>query len=411
MHGRIVVGLALVVLAGCVQQMGDLAPPAEPGPAAWSSTTVWSERACTACHLGPTDYWQPAWDPSTSGWNLSVSPRWPQAPFLVVHGGTSADPVLLDSWNETIPDWRPGQTASFTFDVPDGAAALVVSADLRDGPLACADDVSYCQSRDKIALTLQGPDLRVEAMGPEPGLPVAVVEGPAAGVWRAEVLLEEAERPLGTGHVQAEVLGGALLRPGAALGFNGTTFPEGAWARVWVHHDHALFQTRDFDESDVGTATVRFASGNATPPDLGRLDEPRQVLDASHLRPQAYADAEGRDHDLGYGSDGFWYYTEWTEPVPAGTARIRFEHTWDPPVELDDLMLKVSHPGEPFYRVPAAIGRGAGFATYAVEVDGTQWEPAGGSTRWEVVEFVEEDVGSPKASAVQTRLRVFLEPG
>lgn len=388
-----VVGLLVAaVLAGCAE-VDDGAIAAAPD---FYSATVLPEGSyhCAGCHYGVDPVWLTEWqEVGSDEWDLIVRSAWPDVELVsvdVVAGNET--PLVLDSgfiYDEFQGTWEYG------FEVPAGASSLFVrfyteQTFTQVGPTLVPNGGSY---RSPTTLTLVAPDGdRIEVPGPEEELKQITLLGPAPGAWMLIGTVEDADATYrarayiqaGAGQAAADLAFG----DDAVFRFNGTTPPDVSLA-IRPYHDHAPFEYGgldwDYADSFVYGAALRTILGAAPAPYTWTTkvvdpfwDGAREVSiqgDRTFLMAAAYQEEGGTQReDTVTGKASSPYYYSPSDPVPPGTGTVRFELTWDPPVEEPDLQLRYGPAGTPYYRDAEVVERGAGYATFEAEWKSEWWD-------------------------------------
>lgn len=424
-----VAALFAIVVAGCVWLTDEAEEDDGPDPE-WhmSSEVVYQQGFCGDCHYGLTEFWLADWQREADNWTLTVKPRYPEAPLYAVQ--VDDEPVVdATEWEQQT--WAKGDTRTIAFDVDEADHVLFKA--FGTGPAQSMLDATETR-RDVIetALVLTAPDgTRHEATGPENDLRIVVAPG-QAGRWEAHVTFVDGELPDGRLFTYRELLRGDVterLDPGQERVFrfpaNQTGAPPQTTLRLQPHHDHAAFQNSDWDAHDSTWFEVTYSPrpGPAPGPpswnqtaidDMWDGRDEYLVHEMQGTMEALYVDEPGHN-DVGIGSSYPHFQSPDASPVIAGTDHLRFELTWDPPIDEPALMVKVSPAQWPYFIYPEAEHREPGRAVFEVRIVPMWWEAPDQTLEWyepgvvrshfDIAPHIEED-GDPHLLSLDYTLRV-----
>ncbi len=387
---RFLLLLVAVATAGCLWLDAETPEP-EPVARSWhlSSDVVVQEGFCGDCHYGMTEMWLADWEQDALGWNLTVRPRWVEAPLVAVQVGS-----LLEASGWHAAEVGIGETHTVSFDAGDADHVLFKA--YGSGP--AHDVLALSANRQDVVVTklvLTAPDgTAYDATGPEEDLRIVIAPG-APGTWQAQVTYVDGP-PGGSVHTYYELLEGDVVsdvQDEAKFRFlsNETGAPPVVDLRVQPHHDHALFQNSDWDSMDSTAFGITYT------PQSGPWPEPRTwnetEIDAFWPADEylfhsftgslmgVYQDQPGHN-DLGFGGGYPGFSSPDGDPVLPGTRSIRLELTWSPATEEPALNVKFSPAHWVYFLYPDATERGPGRAVFEVPITPVWWEEPDQTLEW-----------------------------
>ncbi len=387
---RLLLLVIAVALAGCLWLDEELPAP-ETEERSWhlSSDVVLHEGFCGDCHYGMTEMWLADWEQDALGWNLTIRPRWVEAPLVAVQVGS-----LIETSGWQAAPVGLGETHTVSFEAGDADHVLFKA--YGSGP--ANDALTLSANRQDVVVTkvvLTAPDgTAYDAVGPEEDLRIVVAPG-AAGTWQGAVTYVDGA-PGGSVHTYYELLEGEVVtdvEDQARFRFlsNDTGAPPAVHLRVQPHHDHALFQNSDWDMMDSTAFDITYT------PQAGPWPQPRTwnqtEIDAlwsgkeylfhsfSGSLTGVYQDQPGHN-DLGLGGGYPGFDAPDGSPVLPGTDMIRLELTWTPATEEPALSIKFSPANWVYFLYPDADIREPGRAVFEVPITPTWWEEPDQTLEW-----------------------------
>ncbi len=403
-----------------------------------NGTYSFTNRFCGDCHYGLTEFWRAQWTPvqednRTVAWDFAVGPRWPDADLYAVQVTGAEEDLLLWESGEVRFAARVNEPFEVSIPVEEGASAVFARAH-GEGMIeaAACGPVDSCQNDYSVSLQLASPSGDVfEAEGPEDDLNLLIVPDPEAGDWTLTARMHWGDVPVAAQLVLfAEVLGGEVAEhlhgtqqfihrlPALADGA-----PPGLWIRLQPHHDHRLYENSDWDLYDSSPFVGQFqaAPGPApephawTPEAIDALwggNSQRVFLERSGEMTVAYMDEPGHN-DPGVGSS-YPAFGPLGQPVPAGTSRVVFELTWEPPTAQPDFGIRFSPAGTPYFFNATPTTREPGRALFETEVIPDWWEhedqvlawldPDRVTGYWDIAPRLVEEPGAVRATSLEWNL-------